>query len=384
MPNLINKLNLIKKPKQKTSREQKPFSLFIIGSLALFAMLTALHLMPGSASIFLVPSIAILTVTISFVLAPTGVYLALTANLVSAVIIFRLYTAAPEKLYVAFLFLLLLSTMSAFTVALLKKRDNTSLKNLEWLSAIDCLTEAYNHRYFYHRLAEEISRAERNKGEIALAFIDIDNFKVCNDQNGHIMGDMILKKTAKFLKDMTRSHDIVCRYGGDEFVIIFPDIDATGATSIVSRLTKYFPRHVMPGNINNLNKLTLSVGVSSYPDIATDIQDLIQKADRALYFVKNNGKNHVRIYDDMMPAEETEKSDFCYDTYEKGLIENYQTAITGQGKSEAANNLAASGKNHGGNGNKHNRLLVGKALRLCHAGIDPLRLSINLDDLKLH
>ncbi len=362
----------------------RKYLLTYLAGLAIFSFLLALQTMPANASIYLVPCIAILAVTISYTLSPAGLYLASAANLISAAIVYRQYIATPEKIYSAFLFLLLLSTLSAVTLAIIKKREKKSIRNLEWISAVDCLTGAYNHRYFQHRLAEEISRAARNNGKVSLAFIDVDNFKAYNDQNGHIMGDMILKKISQFLKKMTREHDIVCRYGGDEFVIIFPEINANNTASIINRLVDSFPHHIKPAHIIDQAKLTLSIGISDYPDTATDINELIQKADQALYFVKNNGKNHVMIYDEMMPAKVTEKSNFCYDTCEKDLVDNYHTTINEMPGNEELFNTQLASSNSDGNGKNRNQLIVGKALILCHAGIDPLQFSINLDDLKLH
>ncbi len=191
---------------------------------------------------------------------------------------------------------LLLSAMIAWQ----KNGEKKEQKNLEWLSIIDGLTETYNHRYFQQRLTEELARAERNNSKLGLAFIDIDNFKRYNDLNGHVIGDMALKKTASFLNRSTRLHDIVCRYGGDEFVIILPGTDDQEAARLAGRLIEGFAALNMPGSSKKEQALlTLSIGISSYPEPGHSKQELVKQADKALFEAKRSGKNSALVYSEL-------------------------------------------------------------------------------------
>src|SRR6185369_13150639 len=145
-------------------------------------------------------------------------------------------------------------------------------EEIKRLTFIDALTPAYNHRFFQEALAKEIHRHARSGHEFALAMLDIDNFKRINDTFGHPIGDEILKGLVEELLTNARDSDIVSRYGGEEFAIIFPHT-----------------------SINRTLRITISVGVAVYPRDGVNAADLIARADAALYFAKKNGKNQVAM-----------------------------------------------------------------------------------------
>jgi len=168
------------------------------------------------------------------------------------------------------------------------------------LSAItDGLTGLYNHRYFQDRLEEEMERSQRYGQPTSLMMADLDDFKKYNDANGHIAGDVLLVDLAKILRQTVRKVDVAARYGGEEFAVILPATKKKGALIIANRLCEkvagqHFPnREVMPSK-----KVTLSIGLASYPDDAKDKPRLVDMADKALYLAKKAGKNQVKSHEE--------------------------------------------------------------------------------------
>lgn len=164
-------------------------------------------------------------------------------------------------------------------------------------SITDELTTLYNYRYFRIRLRDEVFRARRTGRPISLAILDVDNFKHYNDTLGHPAGDQVLKKIAKILKNAVRDTDVVARYGGEEFCVILPEVDVNGSRSFAERLRKsieinpFFMEETQPGG-----KITISIGVATYPIDAAIIKELLVRADVALYRAKKAGRNCVRLY----------------------------------------------------------------------------------------
>lgn len=154
------------------------------------------------------------------------------------------------------------------------------------LAMLDGLTGLYNRRYFKELINMEFTRLKRYTTDLSLLMIDIDNFKDYNDTHGHPAGDEILKKAAEVFKNSLREADIVCRYGGEEFLAMLLQTDKKGAGLVAERLrmqsSLYLP-------------LTISIGVATYPGDGQNIDSLIEKADAALYKAKQTGKNKVCV-----------------------------------------------------------------------------------------
>ncbi len=168
------------------------------------------------------------------------------------------------------------------------------------LAITDGLTRLYIHRYFQARLEEEILRAKRYHTMVSLILFDIDHFKKFNDTYGHQQGDMVLMEVARLIKQTVRDTvDIPARYGGEEFTIILPETDAKGAQLVAERLRKTVESHDFPGQGQTL-KVTVSLGISSFPDHATSKALLIRKADLALYTCKKKGRNCSSVYNETM------------------------------------------------------------------------------------
>lgn len=158
----------------------------------------------------------------------------------------------------------------------------------------DGLTHLYLHRYFKQRLSDELKRAERFKRNLGLVMIDIDHFKQFNDTYGHQAGDEVLKRVAAVLRKAVRTHDLPVRYGGEEFSLVLPETDVTGAMSVAERVRHSIEsEHLEYGG--KIIKLTASFGVAVYPDAALTEETLISAADKALYHSKETGRNRISL-----------------------------------------------------------------------------------------
>jgi diguanylate cyclase (GGDEF)-like protein len=178
----------------------------------------------------------------------------------------------------------------------------------------DALTSFYNRRYFFHRLNSEIQRAKRYGRTLSLLILDVDNFKRFNDTYGHLEGDALLRGLADVIRGTIRRSDakpsyevdIACRYGGEEFAVILPEaaqvqggeaaerlrasIEAGGAGIVAERI-----RHRIETTPLEGKTVTVSIGVSSYPEHGEDVEMMIRAADEAMYTAKRAGKNRVAI-----------------------------------------------------------------------------------------
>ncbi len=161
---------------------------------------------------------------------------------------------------------------------------------------IDALTGLYNRRFFDRQLKVEVDRAHRQKSTLSLLMIDIDNFKKFNDLYSHQAGDNALREMGILLPENSRTVDTICRYGGEEFAIILPNTDYIKAFLIGERLRRAVEEHPFPINHNTTVAMTLSLGIASYPEVASSDSDLVRKADMALYEAKRLGKNKVVLY----------------------------------------------------------------------------------------
>lgn len=163
------------------------------------------------------------------------------------------------------------------------------------LAITDSITKLYVHRYFQLRLDEEVARSRRYNSTISLLMCDIDHFKPVNDNYGHQQGDMILKEVSKILRKNVRNTDIAARYGGEEFAIILPETTQADAKVVADRIRRDVFHCDFPSIITGQPplKCTISIGVAGFPLNADSKDQLIQKADSALYKAKNGGRNKV-------------------------------------------------------------------------------------------
>jgi diguanylate cyclase (GGDEF)-like protein len=165
------------------------------------------------------------------------------------------------------------------------------------MSITDPLTGLHNRRYMESRLAEELNRAKRYDQPMSFMMIDIDDFKLYNDRNGHQAGDRALEITAQCLKSTLRKVDVASRYGGEEFSILLPQATLKEAGAIADRLRRQIMNAKFPqGELQPLGAVTVSIGLASFSPSLDSAEAIIRAADRALYHAKSHGKNRAYAY----------------------------------------------------------------------------------------
>ncbi|MCP3977868.1 MAG: diguanylate cyclase [bacterium] len=169
-------------------------------------------------------------------------------------------------------------------------------EQLKAVVSLDGLTDLYNHKFFREALEKELARSARHSREFSLVFLDIDHFKQYNDRNGHLCGDELLKQLALLIQKLSRRSEVVARYGGEEFVLILPETNKSGAFVHAERLRESVMDYPFDGRETQpLGRVTMSLGVSSYPEDGGDADTLIDRADKALYVAKRQGRNRVSL-----------------------------------------------------------------------------------------
>jgi diguanylate cyclase (GGDEF)-like protein len=165
-------------------------------------------------------------------------------------------------------------------------------QKVQGLTITDVLTSVYCRRYFLERFSEELKRSKRNKLNLTFLMIDIDNFKQFNDRYGHLVGDAILRQVSKTIREMVRQIDFIGRYGGEEISVVLAETNRDQANYAAERIRQAISLEVIKVYDEEL-KVSVSIGVSTFPDNASNMQDLIEMADQALYLAKETGKNKV-------------------------------------------------------------------------------------------
>lgn len=166
-------------------------------------------------------------------------------------------------------------------------------ETLKFQSLRDPLTGLFNRRYLLESLEKEIDRATRKKQFIGIMIIDIDHFKRFNDTYGHEAGDLVLKEVGTYLIKQTRQYDIACRYGGEELVIVMPDASLENTILRAEEIRQGIEQLQLRHQGILLEAVTISVGVSCFPDDGIEPENLIRVADKNLYLAKEQGRNRV-------------------------------------------------------------------------------------------
>lgn len=158
----------------------------------------------------------------------------------------------------------------------------------------DVMTGLYNHRYYQDTMDREMKRSDRYGDPLSILLTDIDKFKVFNDTYGHQIGDLVLTKTAHLMAELARDSDIPCRYGGEEFVLILPSTSKQGAAMVAERLRKSIEGTSYETEKGTL-KVTMSIGVATFPEDSRKKDELVRLCDEALYRAKEGGRNRVEL-----------------------------------------------------------------------------------------
>jgi len=166
------------------------------------------------------------------------------------------------------------------------------LGKLQKLAITDGLTKLYNSRYFYNQIDLEVDRSNRYHHALSLLLLDIDHFKVYNDTYGHLEGDKVLVRIGEVIKSCLRKMDTAYRYGGEEFTVILPETNGQEAVKVSERIRFSIEKEVFSPDSGKEIKVTISIGVTEYIT-GERISALVERADRAMYLSKENGRNRI-------------------------------------------------------------------------------------------
>lgn len=192
---------------------------------------------------------------------------------------------------------LLCSFASYASIALERSMYYNLAGHLKELSITDFQTDLFNRRYFEERLFEELQRSDRHNLSFSLAMIDIDDFKLFNDTEGHLAGDGVLKNIANIAKESLRVIDVIARFGGEEFAVIMPQTEKDEAFLVAERIRKSAKEQLpRTWKIFPRDNITVSIGIATFPHDGKDRKELIRNADKALYRGKMDGKDKTVLW----------------------------------------------------------------------------------------
>lgn len=182
--------------------------------------------------------------------------------------------------------------LSFNTMAAALEENQRSLRDL---SARDQLTGLFNHREFYRLLSEELARSLRYGHQVSLLMLDIDYFKRVNDTFGHLAGDQVLRRLPELIRGQLRINDLPCRYGGEEFGVILPETGAEQALEVAERIRSVIARIPIELPDGGSLRVTVSLGIATFPNDAENEKSLVSAADLALYQAKHSGRNRICV-----------------------------------------------------------------------------------------
>ena len=176
-----------------------------------------------------------------------------------------------------------------FLLVVLLARIGKDLERERLHSRFDFLTGAINTRFFYHRAQTKIDRCARYEHPLSIVYLDIDNFKSINDQFGHSVGDAVLTSVVTCIQMQLRKTDFVARVGGDEFVVLLPELNAVNARTVVPKIQQALAREMRQGPWD----VTFSMGALTFETPPASVDEMLAMADQAMYSIKSSGKDNI-------------------------------------------------------------------------------------------
>jgi len=177
-------------------------------------------------------------------------------------------------------------------------RDLSATKRLQQelqsMASTDPLTGLLNRRRFLEQAEKEFLRSQRYQHELSAVMLDIDHFKAINDTRGHFVGDQVLIALSRAAENLLRDIDILCRWGGEEFVILMPETPLAGAAILAERLREVLARLAVDTTVGTV-RFTVSAGVAARSESDAVLTDILQRADTALFAAKQHGRNHIQV-----------------------------------------------------------------------------------------
>ena len=278
----------------KTTFKKQEFILYVLLYFVLiYNMISAPHQAKGIIAILQ----AFVLFFFAFRFGYLGIIVALFFSMRELSPILALTTSEKTIALVTKLF----TIVTVIIVGVLADKQEQHRRNLQKLATTDELTGVYNQRYFHASIEKEVIETKQEGASVGLIMIDIDNFKLFNDIHGHACGDTILRGTGTLLKAISVERSIVCRCGGDEFAIILVDYPLEQIKQIAEDLKANFEvlkKDYFPADL--YQKVTLSMGISQFPNMSSDKKELLSQADMALYHAKNLGKDKIHFYQDII------------------------------------------------------------------------------------
>jgi diguanylate cyclase (GGDEF)-like protein len=197
---------------------------------------------------------------------------------------------APEKQFIG-----MVARQCALALANIALRES-----LHHQAIVDPLTGLYNRRYLSEAFAQLLQRAQRQQTPISILLFDVDHFKRVNDTYGHAAGDMILQQIGAVLRAHLRASDVACRYGGEELLVLLPDAGSVAARHKAEILHQAIQELSFEHHEHTITSITVSIGVSTYPEHGSTTSMLLHAADAALYYAKGRGRNRIEAADDAL------------------------------------------------------------------------------------
>lgn len=240
-------------------------------------------------------------VYLAFRFGTTGTAISIIFNVKDLIAVTIGYINTQHFNYIVGMIFVSMTLMWVLIMGILSIRQERQKREMRRLAITDELTGAFNQRFFHSTLEREINNAYKNNNSIGLILVDIDNFRMHNDLYGHDYGDTVLKGTAMILKQVVDGKDAVFRFGGDEFAILVKNKDLRSLELEAKRIHEDYQKIKKDYYNGGLaSKITISIGLSEYPDISSSKEELITHADMALYQAKNMGEDKINFYQDIM------------------------------------------------------------------------------------